>query len=147
MWEPRYNVITGSLQLLGALMTKQVRTFYVAAAAEAAAATVNSVPEPEPKLEPKGPPTPDPAAELFIPARPPRQRPVQGARPALIRPFAVRLVAALEAGDRPAVRSAAREAENEGEEEGQVGAPAGAPAAVRGQVLGLVGQILDLLLP
>ncbi|RYO82157.1 hypothetical protein DL764_009652 [Monosporascus ibericus] len=75
--------------------------------------------------------------------------------PALIRPLAVRLVAALEAGDRPAVRrlrAAVRalqegEAENEGEKEGQVGTPAGAPAAVRRQVLGLVRQILDLLLP
>ncbi|RYO79543.1 hypothetical protein DL764_010011 [Monosporascus ibericus] len=74
----------------------------------------------------------------------------------LIRLLAVRLVAAFETGDRPAevrrLRTAVRafqkgKAGNEGEEKEQVGTPAGAPAAVRGQVLGLVGQILDLLLP
>ncbi|RYP08854.1 hypothetical protein DL764_001651 [Monosporascus ibericus] len=110
-----------------------------AAAAEAAAAAVDSVPEPEPEPKPEGLPAPDPAAEPSTPARPPRQRPAQGARravpykgylrsalsgrstgacydaallpllttdrsPALIRPLAVRLIAALKAGDRPAVR-------------------------------------------
>ncbi|RYP10538.1 hypothetical protein DL764_000591 [Monosporascus ibericus] len=43
-------------------------------AAEAAAVTVNSVPEPEPKPKPKDPPVSDPAAEPSTPARPPRQR-------------------------------------------------------------------------
>ncbi|RYP15023.1 hypothetical protein DL767_010363 [Monosporascus sp. MG133] len=83
------------------------------------------------------------------PARPPRQRPA----PALARPLAVRLVAALEAGNRPAevrrLRAAVRallEKKNE-EEKKEQQAPAVGGAGVRGQVLALVGQILDLLLP
>ncbi|RYO89388.1 hypothetical protein DL764_008591 [Monosporascus ibericus] len=162
-----------------------------AAAAEAAAATVDSVPKPEPKPEPEGPPAPDPTTEPSTSARPPRQRPAQGARravpykgclrfalsgrstgacydatellprlttnrsPALIRPLTVRLVAAFEAGDRPAIRrlrAAMRalqegKAKNERKKERQVNTPAGTSAAVRRQVLAFIRQIHDLLLP
>ncbi|RYP08467.1 hypothetical protein DL764_001893 [Monosporascus ibericus] len=125
------------------------RKLYILSVAAAAAAPE---PKPEPKLEPEAPLTSDPAAEPLTPARPPRQRPA----PTLIRPFVIRLIAALETGDRltevrrlRAVMRALQEgkAGNGRKEKEQVGAPTDGPAAVRGQVLTLIGQILDLLLP